>query len=173
MLLQESGCQMSKIAKPIPNKDDYSVRATRPIYAGKHSSFWYGGNMATISYKGYQFHLEAIGDVRVVHIPSEGAEPQWYKDKNNDGLFYEWFNSVFNTDKELYEAINNVGTKKFPHLEVGNNNWYEVMIEDPNGKHYDYMWVLDNDNYFEAIEEIVANMDDYIQDIEAVKKILN
>jgi hypothetical protein len=47
------------------------------------------------------------------------------------------------------------------------------MIEDPNGKHYDYMWVLDNDNYFEAIEEIVANMDDYIQDIEAVKKILN
>jgi len=164
---------MSKVAKPIPNKDDYSVRATRPIYPGKHSSFWYGGNMSTISYKGYEFHLEAIGDIRVVHIPFDGAEPTWYADKNNSGAMYEYFNQIFPTDKELYEAINNVGTKKFPHLEVGNNNWYEVMITAPDGKNYDYMWVLDNDNYFDAMEEIVASMDDYIQDIEAVKKILN
>jgi hypothetical protein len=163
----------SKVEKVIPSKDEYTVRVSQVLYPNRHSSFWYGGNMATIHYKGYQFHLEAIGDIRVVYIPSEGAEPEWYADKNNGGQFYEWFADRIPTDKDLYKAINNVATKNYPQLEIGNNNWYEVMITAPDGKNYDYMWVLENDQYYEAIEEIVADMQKYIDDIESVRRILD
>lgn len=158
---------MSKINRPSP--ETYSIQVTAPT-AGikKNSSFWYGGPVSHIVYKDYHFCLEAMGDIRVGYTAKEGDEPEWFKDKNNGGQMQEYFGDVFADDDELYQAIKNFGTKKYPQLEFQNNNWWECIIKDPNGQFHDIMWALDTDNYFEAIDEIVENMDRVIEEIETM-----
>lgn len=155
---------MSKNSKP--NPQDYTIQVTAPS-AGlkKNSSFWYGGQVAYITYKGYKFYLEAAGDIRVSYIAKEGDSPEWFKDKNNAGQMQEWFKHIFEDDDQLYQAIGNSGTKKYPQLQMENNNWWECVVQDPSGEIHDLMWVLETDNYFEAIDEIIESMDDIIKQI--------
>ena len=152
-----------------PSPDTYTVQVTAPS-AGlkKNSSFWYGGQVSYIAYKGYRFYLDAVGDIRIGYTAKEGDEPEWFKDRNNGGQMREWFGDIFPDDESLYEAINNHRTKKYPQLEMGNNNWWECLVQDSRNQMHDLMWVLETDNYFEAIDEIVAGMDDVIEEIERV-----
>ena len=124
-------------------------------------SLWYGGRIAEISYKGYTFIVGAYGDVRATLLDENENEIAYVRDKNNRGWFYNEMSPFIKSDNELYE-LENKGL-----LELENNNWFEVLIDGPDGEQYDLGWVTADFSYDSAIQEVLDNMKDVIKDIES------
>ena len=126
-------------------------------------SLWYGGRVAEVEHKGYTFILGAFGDVRATLLDSSGCEIAEVRDKNNDGLFYDEMRSYICDDKELY-ALDKEGRLVFE-----NNNWWEVLIDAPDGEQYDLGWVCNESSYRGALEEILSEADKVIEEIEKTR----
>ena len=139
------------------------VNVSEDLRKNQYSSLWYGGEIATIRYKGWKFELYACGDVRAVLSRKSDPENELFyvKDKNNAGQLGEELQPYIETDKALYAAIN--GQHRKYRLELLNNNWYECFAIDPHGQFYDLMWALDSDHAIEAIAEIIDGMDEVIE----------
>lgn len=123
------------------------------------SHYWYGGECATIMYKGYVAKISAIGDVYAEYAPG-GEYVTHIKDKNNGGVFYSEFNSYIKNDEELDHLI------KSGDLIFDYNNWWECFIVDKNGETHDLMWCLDATFLSDAIEEVKESLDEMIAYIE-------
>lgn len=128
-------------------------------------SLWYGGRIAEIKYKGYTFIVGAYGDVIATlwgrNNDGSDYELAYVKDKNNAGRFYEEMSPYIKSDVDL-------GRKEAEgNLLLDNNNWFEVLIDGPDGEQYDLGWVCDDFTYDSAIQEVLDNMDDVIREIES------
>lgn len=112
---------------------------------------WYGGEVGSIDYKGYEIVIGAYGDICIGGI-IKGAEFN-YKDRNNSGRAFDEFGSNIN-DKSLKDLISSQDNNNY--LSFENNNWFEVNLIGPCGK-----WIslcnCDNilsDNILECFEHI-------------------
>lgn len=131
---------------------------------GQYSSLWYGGEIATIHYKGWKFEICACGDVRAwLNDKDEARELLYVKDKNNAGRLGEELQRYIRTDKALYAAIS--GKHSRYSLELDDNNWFECFATDPKGRFYDLVWTLDSDHAIESIAEVITGMDEVIASI--------
>jgi len=142
------------------------IHFTDQISLRRLSSLWYGGNVAEVKYKGYIFHIDAIGDVYadLYHVHDD-RHLCYVKDKNNNGNFGSEMLSYFRSDKTLYEALGEAPHKY--HLKMQDNNWWECFVTDPQEDFHDLMWALDDDNLFDAIGNVLKSMDEMIDYIEA------
>ena len=126
---------------------------------------WYGGRVVEIEYNGYTFILGAYGDViaTLYDRPSEneGAiELAYVKDKNNGGGFYAEMSPYISGDRELYDDI-----MRNEKIWFNNNNWFEVLVDSPDGKQYDTGWVTNDDDIYNAIEEVLCEMQNFIDNL--------
>jgi len=96
-------------------------------------SIWYGGDIVSIKLGRYLVTIGAFGDI-AAYINGE-----YYKDKNNGGMFKEYLNEqgIFN-DEDLKKA----------NIEFENNNWFEAYIWDEKDK-----------NYVETFDTIIDELD--------------
>ena len=156
--LEAQGFDTSKIKLEVQNFIDEEH---------KHS-IWYGGVVATVEYKDHVFWLEAHGDVSVTWLPQIG----WYDDeyeyinKNNSGAYQDdEARNCFVNDAH-FEELDEAG-----RLVWQNNNWFEVLIETPDGVKSDFGLdgVCDSDFLDECIEEMVLTMDDMLNNINSNK----
>lgn len=143
---------------------DLKIEFNDKISLKRMSSYWYGGNVADVIYKGYTFHVETAGDVRVCLFSKNGGEIHYVKDTNNAGVFKHEMFPYFRSDKVLNQAAGNEHSKY--ELTVSNNNYWECFVTDPQGNFHDLMWVLDAGNVFEAVEETLENLSGIIKYIE-------
>lgn len=141
-------------------KNDIEIKITDYIDDQHVSHYWYGGQCATIKYKGYTFSIEAIGDV-CWHTIKNGQVSECQKDKNNGGYFYSEMCGEYANDAALYDAIEN------DELIFDDNNWWECFVCDKDGEFHDLMWVLDSIRLDDAIEEVKEQLDDVIKYIES------
>ena len=82
---------------------------------------WYGGNVTDVKYKGYTFHIEAIGDVyAVLYTVRDEKQLCYVKDKNNGGYFSSEMLLYFRSDKVLHNSLGD-DPKKY-RLELEHNN---------------------------------------------------
>lgn len=146
MVAQEKGLVLMIMDEPTENKELH---------------YWYGGQVASVSKGNQRVLIEANGDVRCWYR-DQGSEI-YVKDKNNGANFYHELNGVIENDEALYECMNNFHENKFPHLEVDNNNWWELFVE-VDGKWYDIMYNLDVDTYSEAVEYAIKHFDEVIKE---------
>lgn len=116
--------------------------------------YWYGGNCAEISHKGYKLYVAAIGDVKVDFVVG-GVVKESFKDTRNSGTFYKRMAYYIKNDKELNDSIENRS------LIISNNNWWELTMVDRNNKFHDLGMVLDS--YF--LKEAVSEAQDIANDI--------
>lgn len=154
------------MSKPVEKKD-YTVRVNQPMQPGKHLHYWYGGFVSEIFYKGYTFKLEANGDVRAALYADQGEELCYVKDRGNQGRFMDEMSYYIENDTQLLDLIED------DLLVFENNNWWECFVIDPDGQWHDLMWDLDSMNYFDAVEEIIAHMDEVIAHFEKNKEDVN
>ena len=132
----------------------------------KQHSLWYGGRVVEITYAGFTFILGAYGDV--IGSLLNGCEELCYvKDKNNYGLFDEIMSEFIPDDRNL-RAIEM--TEEGKTLVLENNNWWEVLVDTPWGDNLDIGWVCNSDYLSEALQEMIANMDEVIDEIEGGRK---
>lgn len=130
-------------------------------FDNKHSlSYWFGGQMVKIIYKGYKFSIEAVGDVRATLYDQNNIEIAYVKDKNNAGNFYGEMTPYIADDDMLLDLIDR------DKLIFDNNNWFECFVYDKNGNYYDIPWALDSMNIYNAIQEVMNDMDEVIKNIE-------
>ena len=134
-----------------------------PIDPSHLNCLWYGGAIFGINYKCYDFIVGAYGDVRAALFDNDGNELCYVKDKQNSGRFYDEMRSFIKDDAELLKLL--TGKDRDRYLWLDDNNWLEVLIDTPDGDTYDLGWVLDTDNILEAITEVVAGMDEAIENI--------
>jgi hypothetical protein len=128
------------------------------------SSFWYGGNMVSITYKGYDFHIDACGEIRAsLFAKPNDKEVCECNDRSSAGLFKQNMAPYFRSDKVLNESLN--GGHHLYWLAIDNNNWWECFVTDPNGNFHDLMWALSHDSLFEAVAEVIGNLDEIIKNI--------
>jgi hypothetical protein len=133
---------------------DLIINTVHLIHPNKQSHYWYGGSVVKIVYKNYTFSIEAIGDVYVEYKNDR------CKDKHNLGYCFAFFSEHFNNDTELHDAIKN------DTLQITNNNWWEVIVKDPQGNVHDLMHVLDSFLINDAVEEVIKIKDVLISYIE-------
>lgn len=131
-------------------------------------SLWFGGRVAEIQHKGYTFILGAYGDVYGTLYNSHDEGIAEVRDKNNAGRFREEMRPFISDDDELLTLLKNANGeyKGVRRLKLGHNNWFEVLIDGPNGKQYDCGWVSESDYIDEALAEMREYMDAAIADIE-------
>lgn len=143
--------------------EDVMVVFNDKIESRRYDSLWYGGEVAEISYKQYKFLLSATGDVYANLMDKwDGGRSLFYvKDKNNRGLLADELIPYIRTDRELYAAMR--GTHIRYLLEFGDNNWWECFLVDPEGNFHDLMLDLASDVVFEAVAEILTEMDRIIE----------
>lgn len=143
--------------------EDASVVFSCKIRARQYSSLWYGGEVASISYRRYKFLLSATGDVYagLINKMDGNCSLFYLKDKNNGGFLADELIPYIKTDTELYAAIR--GTHKRYLLELEHNNWWECFLIDLEGNYFDLMMALNSDGVFDAIAEILIKMDEIIE----------
>ncbi|MEE1505082.1 MAG: hypothetical protein UGF89_12670 [Acutalibacteraceae bacterium] len=125
---------------------------------------WYGGVVATVEYKDHVFWLEAHGDVSITSYSEENSDEVefYYSNKNNTGAYHN--------DEALAYFVNDARFDELSQAERlvwGNNNWFEILIEAPDGVKSDFGLdgVCDSDFLDECIEEMILTMDDMLNDI--------
>lgn len=121
-------------------------------------SLWYGGRVVEILFKGYRFILGAYGDICASLLDENNEEVAYLKDKNNSGAFYTEMSYYIKNDKELFD-LENEG-----RLVLENNNWFEVLVDAPDGERIDTGWVTSDYSYYDGIEETICGMQDFIND---------
>lgn len=126
--------------------------------------FWYGGRVAEMEKNGYKFILGAYGDVICTLLDDKNNEIAYVKDRQNAGRFYEEMHRYIPNDAALEQLVLS------GELAVENNNWWEVLIDGPDGRQHDLGWVCESDNLIDAIEEVIFGMDDAIKEIEGAKQ---
>lgn len=126
---------------------------------------WYGGRVVEVEYQGYTFILGAYGDIIATlynkPFENEGAEEIAYvKDKNNSGGFYAEMSPYIKTDRELYDDV-----MRNEKIYFDNNNWFEVLVDTPNGEHCDTGWITNDDDIYNAIDEMICEMQGFIDSL--------
>lgn len=111
------------------------------------NSIWYGGLIAIYTTDDYDFELHALGDIHVDLLEDEKESFESFKDKNNDGLFYSDLRIRVNGDSVLRKFLDE------DKIVFHNNNWFEVFVIDKKTLEEE-SFVLDNDMYDDAIEEL-------------------
>lgn len=124
----------------------------------KQSSLWYGGAVAKMKYKGYDFYVMASGDVRAYLLDDNNEEIVYVKDKSNSGKFYDEMRHYIKNDTELYDLEEN------GKLIFDNNNWWEVYVE--KDKQEVFSDVLDSYLIEDAMDEVIVNKEQIIEFIE-------
>jgi len=144
---------------------DCELHFVNSISLKRLHSLWYNGEVAIIKYKGYTFHIEARGDIRA-HLNSvhDDHTVVYVKDKGNNGNFGSEMLSYIRSDKTL----NKMSAHEHPryYLECGDHNWWECAVTDPQGVFHDLTWVLDEDNLFYGIAEVLEHLDETIKELE-------
>lgn len=159
--LTKKNCEEYYVSELVPEAKIFLVQ--EPIDEDHRDCLWYGGRIAEVEYKGYTFILGAYGDVRATLT----REDDMYdiiaevRDKSNQGRFYEEMKYYIKNDTQLKEFEDN------GRLVFENNNWMEVLIDDPEGYQHDTGWVTNSDDYEEALLEMIKNMDEVIKDLES------
>ena len=141
---------------------EYTINTIQPKIDDDHKDvLWYGGRVAEVEYKGYTFILGAYGDVIATLLNKEyNDEIAYSRDKQNSGRFYEEMRGFITNDKELSD-LEDEG-----RLVLENNNWWEVLIDGPDGQQHDIGWVINSCDYDEAIQEMIDGMDEVIVQLE-------
>ena len=144
------------------------IKVVENIRKNQYSSLWYGGSAAYIHYKGWKFELSAIGDVCAELTLTDQPDDEliYVKDKNNAGCLGKELRRYISTDKALNAAL----CHRHPRyrLFVGDNNWWECSVIDPQGSFHDLMWCLESDHILEGIAEVIGWMDNAIREVNAI-----
>lgn len=144
---------------------DFSLGFEDSISLLRLDSLWYGGDMVKITYKGYTFNIDASGDIFArVCSARDGSYIMHFKDKHNTGYVGTEIRSYFRSDRTVHTAID--GEHRRYRLELDNNNWWECVVTDPQGRFHDLMWVLDDDSLFAGIAEVLTSLDGIIDELE-------
>jgi hypothetical protein len=129
------------------------------------NSLWYGGGVVNVRYKGYTYHIEAIGDVYAnLSSVCDDHHLCYIKDKNNNGNFGSEIIDYIRSDKTLEDALG--ASPRRYRLYMENSNWWECFVTDPQGEFHDLMLNLDADKLFDAIADVLTNLDEIIKYME-------
>ncbi len=118
---------------------------------------WYGGQIGSIMYKGFEISIEVQGEVALYgDMYDEELKNFTYINKRGNGAFNmaasDSLRTAFKNDTELRAALME------NRLVVENNNWVEYFICTPDG-----VWhggdVIDCDNVLDAFEDISTWLD--------------
>ena len=159
----------------------------------KESNLWYGGKVADIAYKGFVFHLEAIGEIRAsLNLVDKAGFPilelASVVDKNGQGEFVENMSKYIISDNMLFDLYGETATplplsqknKKalcipssaiaYGKLDLHMLNWWEITVTLPDGRYInDIDWVSEYGLYSEALYQFLEEPD---KAISYVKEIL-
>ena len=133
----------------------YTLEYDTQLDPNKRSSLWNYRYIAHLKINDdINIQLDVIGDV-CVYIGEDK-----FKDKSNSGRVGEELSAYYNSDSELYDAVNS-GV-----VELIDNNWYEICGYYKE-QFIDLMWVAEDDDYLLAIEEMIdksAEILEYIKE---------
>ena len=130
---------------------------------------WYGGEVASISYKGYTITIGAYGDI-ILDGRVNGRD-FYVKDKENAGWVYNELGSEL--DDERFYALADCEPKPGDDfIDIVSSNWFEVNLIDPDGNWIDLGFfenVLQNNllDNLHGVSEYTDMVDEYIKEVRA------
>lgn len=149
-------------------KMNVEVKYIGDIYEHKKDCLWYGGDVASITYKNAEFILAAKGCV-IGTLYKDGSELRRFKDKRESGDFAHIINSYMpevNTDSKLKALLNSdlsedyINANKLSAIVLENNNWWEVFIMLDNEDTCHSYTIDFTDNLDEAVQSIINNAEE-------------
>lgn len=147
--LQENGVDVSQM----------EVHVLQFIDEKHQDCLWFGGQVASVEYKGFLFSLEARGDVIGSLLDEKNNVIDYVRDKNNLGYFFGQMGDNLADDEALHAALRDGS------LVLENNNWFEIFVMGPDGIWLDETWVSNSDGLGESLVEMVETMDDLLSEL--------
>ena len=118
---------------------------------------WYGGEIGSMTYKGYELHFSVQGEVRITG--ELHGRPFSYENRENTGALAltasDTLDEAFANDGELKEALDN------GDIRYEENNWIELFTKMPDGYWREGVVVDDADSVLEALN--ISEWVDFIQ----------
>lgn len=130
----------------------------QPMLDSNHrNSLWYGGDVLTVNYKGYDLTLCANGDVICDYQHSKDGPLIQVSDKSNHAIFLEQLKNAIPNDETLKNLLLEAASSSetLPKLTVVDTNWWEVFVSK-DGQEITSC-VLDSENYDDALTEMIDN----------------
>lgn len=129
----------------------YFLEYDTQLEPNQRSSLWNYGYIASLKINEYiSIRLDVIGDVAVC------IENEKFEDKSNSGRVGRELSHIYNSDAQLYDAINS------GFVELIDNNWYEICVYY-KGMFIDLMWVTEDDDYLLAIKEMIDKSSEILE----------
>lgn len=125
---------------------------------------WYGGEVATIKYRGYTITIGAYGDI--ILDGRVNGEDIYIKDRDNAGGVYNELGWELD-DERFYSFVDCEHGEDDDFIDIIDSNWFEVDLIDPDGNWIDLGGmdnVLDNNllDNLRGINEYFPLVDEYI-----------
>ena len=86
------------------------------------------------------------------------------KDKSNAGIFMAEMNGYIEDDNRLRDIMS--GKDSGYILSIEQNNWFEFCVEDETGDIYNFDPVLDSEQIFAAVAEVVDSINGILKSLE-------
>lgn len=129
----------------------YFLEYDTQLEPNQRSSLWNYGYIASLKINEcISIRLDVIGDVAVY------IENEKFEDKSNSGRVGRELSRIYNSDAQLYDAINS------GFVELIDNNWYEICVYY-KGRFIDLMWVTEDDDYLLAIKEMIDKSSEILE----------
>lgn len=146
-----------------PN-EDYSISIETSIQLHRQNSLWHDGGVASISYKGFTFSIEATGGIKIyLYDAVTDKELVYMKDKRYKGAFYDKMHRYLRTDQALERAIDEVHDKY--RLCIEDSCWWEVFVFDKDNNMLPDTWIADSDKILTVVVETLKRMDKYLDEL--------
>ncbi len=150
--------------------EDITITFVQRVNPGRTHHLWHGGRVALVSYRGWQFSIEALGDVIGYLYEYDGDDEQdvvRIKDKSNGGWFEHEMDNYLKHDRDIHRASADE-RGDFPYrLELDYGNWWEIIPISPDGREHDIMWSANDYYIFDAIDEAIGNAELVIRELSA------
>ena len=131
------------------------------IEHAKGDSLWYGGEVTSIMYDGYEFVISADGEVRATLFRvKDNSDVISVRDVHSNGEFNEVMSPYIKNDAQLHTIMQDEDEEYY--LVLDDNNWYELMYVDKNGQYKDLGCALDDSFIFDAIASAVSMIPEFI-----------
>lgn len=143
------------------------------FYEFMQHCIWYGGEIASVEYRGMVVYVQANGDVDADLYDENGEHITHTKDKGNNGNFFHNMRDYIKNDEELiqllgwnYDATSDIK----PRLELTDNNWIEYEIYDTKNQEWvelgDCGVIDETDDVLDAIDIpfMIELIDDYFNE---------
>lgn len=130
----------------------------------RENHIWYGGPLLTISYKNYDFIVEAVGDVEFNLLTEDGSEIFSIVDNENQGILGEKLVKYIDNDYELNKILEkDLDYPKEYNIYCTSKNRWQCRIKNRKEVNYENIKKINLQYFTDVVYNLLEGLDRLVE----------